>query len=327
MTSALSVVVVGASGDLAKKKTYPALLDLFSHGHLPMDVTIVGVARSALTDDSLREQLRPFLEKLSGGGVSDSDSAELIDLFLARCSYRQMKSYADLDAMTSLDVQLKASSEAAHPSGIANRLFYFAIPPNVFLDTAATIKACAVSASGFTRLIVEKPFGHDLLSAQELAAALGAIFDEDRIYRIDHYLGKEMVQNMIVMRFGNVLFRNMWDRRSVASVQITFKEDFGTMGRGGYFDNYGIIRDIMQNHLMQVKSNILFLSNSAAIKNIVVIWVCVSYTCQVMALVAMEEPSAVFGPESGKAVRDSKVSFSVRRNEGKIRWIVCVCVC
>ena len=245
MAASLSVVVVGASGDLAKKKTYPALFDLFSHGHLPMDVTIIGVARSALTDESLRGQLRTYLEKLSGG------VPELIDLFLSRCAYRQMKSYADLEAMTSLDQHLTVA-EAAHPSGVANRLFYFAIPPNVFLDTAATIKASAVSASGFTRLIVEKPFGHHLKRAQELAAALGAIFDEDHIYRIDHYLGKEMVQNMIVMRFGNVLFRNVWDRRSISSVQITFKEDFGTMGRGGYFDNYGIIRDIMQNHLMQV---------------------------------------------------------------------------
>jgi glucose-6-phosphate 1-dehydrogenase len=246
MTEALSVVVIGASGDLAKKKTYPALLDLFSHGHLPMDVCIVGVARSAFTDESLRSQLRPFLEKASGGADS-----ELIDRFLGRCSYRQMKSYADSDAMTSLHADLQAKEEL-HPSTVANRLFYFAIPPNAFLDTAATIKACAVSGSGFTRLIVEKPFGHDLASAQELASALGAIFDEDHIYRIDHYLGKEMVQNLLILRFGNMLFRNIWDRKSIASVQITFKEDFGTMGRGGYFDNYGIIRDIMQNHLMQV---------------------------------------------------------------------------
>jgi len=125
MTSALSVVVVGASGDLAKKKTYPALLDLFAHGHIPLDVAVVGVARSPLTDEALRLQLRPFLEKLRV-------DPGLVDRFLARCSYRRMASYEDVEAMGALDAELGVV-EAAHPSGVANRLFYFAIPPNAFL--------------------------------------------------------------------------------------------------------------------------------------------------------------------------------------------------
>jgi glucose-6-phosphate 1-dehydrogenase len=272
MISALSVIVVGASGDLAKKKTYPALLDLFSHGHLPRDLNVIGIARSKMEDDELRQRLKPFLIK-----VKDVDEA-LVDEFLSRCKYRAMKSYEDREAMGSMSKELELL-EAKHSSQVANRLYYFAIPPNVFLNTAATIKACGESRTGFTRLIVEKPFGHDLASAAELATNLGNIFPESQIYRIDHYLGKEMVQNMLMMRFGNVLFRNMWDRRSVSSVQISFKEDFGTLGRGGYFDNYGIIRDILQNHLMQV-----------------------------LALVAMEEPSQVFGPEAGSAIRDAKVN-------------------
>ena len=197
MTSALSVVVVGASGDLAKKKTYPALLDLFSHGHLPLHTTIVGVARSPLTDDQLREKIKPFLDKLGA-------PADIVAMFLSRCLYRPMKSYADQEAMGALSVELDLQ-EKAHSSGAANRLFYFAIPPNVFLDTAvsqsamitflqrceehcltwlhppsnqATIKARAVSPTGFTRLIVEKPFGNDFTSASELSKAIGAIFSE-----------------------------------------------------------------------------------------------------------------------------------------------------
>ena len=208
-----------------------------------------------LTDDALRAKLRPFMEKMK------SIDEYFIDQFLERCVYRRMASYADKEAMAALDVELRAkesnndvsAASSAAQRAVGNRLFYFAIPPNVFLDTAATIKeTCEAQAPGYTRLVVEKPFGHDEESATALASAMGAIYPEDQIYRIDHYLGKEMVQNMIVMRFGNTLFERIWDKDSIASVQITFKEDFGTMGRGGYFDNYGIIRDILQNHLMQV---------------------------------------------------------------------------
>ena len=205
------------------------------------------------------------MEKMAG------IDADVIEHFLGRCVYRKMASYADADAMTALHAELLAKEAASGlPGNDGNRVFYFAIPPNVFLDTASTIKAtCEAPAPGFTRLIVEKPFGHDFDSATELAKAMGAIYPEEQLYRIDHYLGKEMVQNMIVMRFGNIFFERVWDNRSIASVQITFKEDFGTMGRGGYFDNYGIIRDILQNHLMQV-----------------------------LALVAMEKPATVFGPNA-----------------------------
>mmetsp|Transcript_919 Transcript_919/g.2994 ORF Transcript_919/g.2994 Transcript_919/m.2994 type:complete len:405 (-) Transcript_919:325-1539(-) len=161
---------------------------------------------------------------------------------------------------------------------------YFAIPPNVFLQTAQVIKQASAKAGprngGFIRIIVEKPFGHDYQSALALTESLGAIFDEESIYRIDHYLGKEMVQNLVVLRFGNIMFDSLWDRNSVASVQITFKENFGTQGRGGYFDNYGIIRDIMQNHLMQV-----------------------------MALVGMDTPMQVLGAASSNAIRDAKVAL------------------
>ena len=187
MTNALSVVVVGASGDLAKKKTFPALLDLFAHGHLPHHVNVVGVARSALTDEGLREKLRPFLDKMQ-----DID-ADLVEKFLACCTYRRMSSYADAEALAALHAELAAKEAAVSGGGGAgNRLFYFAIPPNVFLDTASTIKkTCEAPAPGFTRLVIEKPFGHDFNSATELAAAMGAIYPEEQLYRSELALEKE----------------------------------------------------------------------------------------------------------------------------------------
>jgi len=138
-------------------------------------------------------------------------------------------------------------------TGGSSRLFYFAIPPDIFIPAATMIKSSCMSETGWNRLIVEKPFGHDLLSAQVMLHGLGALYREDQIYRIDHYLGKEMVQNLLLFRFGNTIFEPLLNNRYVSNVKITFKEDFGTQGRGGYFDRYGIIRDIMQNHLLQVR--------------------------------------------------------------------------
>ena len=137
---------------------------------------------------------------------------------------------------------------------VQNRLFYFAIPPNVFIPTGRTVKEAAYSTRGWNRVVVEKPFGHDLPSFNEMSLGMNAIFPEEEIYRIDHYLGKEMVQNLLVLRFANVNFEPVWNSHHISSVVITFKEDIGTQGRGGYFDSYGIIRDVMQNHLLQVLS-------------------------------------------------------------------------
>ena len=150
----------------------------------------------------------------------------------------------------------------------ANRLFYLALPPSVFKPITSMIKvqpiatsliilllfsqACCMSPTGWTRVIVEKPFGKDSASSADLSDHLKKLFSEEQLYRIDHYLGKEMVQNLISLRFGNMIFGPTWNRDSIASVKITFKEPFGTKGRGGYFDEFGIIRDVMQNHLLQI---------------------------------------------------------------------------
>ncbi len=133
-----------------------------------------------------------------------------------------------------------------------NRLFYLALPPSVFEPVTSMIKATCMSPSGWSRIIVEKPFGKDFDSSEKLSSHLSSLFREDQLYRIDHYLGKEMVQNLMALRFGNLIFSNIWNRNNIASVMISFKEPFGTQGRGGYFDEFGIIRDILQNHLLQV---------------------------------------------------------------------------
>eukprot|EP00931_Biecheleriopsis_adriatica_P088670 TRINITY_DN62940_c0_g1_i1.p1 TRINITY_DN62940_c0_g1~~TRINITY_DN62940_c0_g1_i1.p1 ORF type:complete len:536 (+),score=107.90 TRINITY_DN62940_c0_g1_i1:50-1609(+) len=266
---ALSIVVLGASGDLAKKKTYPSLLDLHVHGFLPKDVNIVGYARSANTDEAFREHLKPYLQK-------EQRDAAKIDAFLQCCTYFQGQ-YGSVEDFARLAQELEVK-ELATEKKVANRLFYFAIPPDAFLASAKSIKASAMTESGgFTRLIVEKPFGHDLASAQQLVSDLSSVLSEDHIYRIDHYLGKELVQNLLTLRFANSLIEPTLNKNYVASIRITFEEDFGTEGRGGYFTNYGIIRDVIQNHLMQV-----------------------------LSLVAMEAPPKVVGKETGNYIRDAK---------------------
>lgn len=228
MGGTLAVVVVGASGDLAKKKTYPSLLNLYDDNMLPVSTLIVGYARSNLTDDELRDRLRPFL-------LETDHSAEVVERFLRRCVYHGGKSYGDIEAFDKLRGGL-VEYESRHANlKVQNRLFYFAIPPNVFAETGLAIKKTCMQdeSKGWTRLIVEKPFGRDLESFEELNQTLSEHFTEDHLYRIDHYLGKEMVQNMAVMRFSNLYWEHIWDCDNVQNVMLTFKEPFGTEGRGG----------------------------------------------------------------------------------------------
>eukprot|EP00808_Paulinella_micropora_P021463 g58255.t1 len=266
----LSVVVIGASGDLAKKKTYPALYALSLDKSIPQHTIIWGYARSDMSDQALRDQLRPYLEQHC---THKDHSAERLNSFLKLCVYRKGE-YGSKENMAELVKDIEKTEKATGKA--ANRMFYFAIPPFVFVDVAAAIKAHGVvHGRGWTRLVVEKPFGRDTESSEKLSKDLGMLFDESHLYRIDHYLGKEMVQNLLVMRFANTMFEPIWNSKHVACVYITFKEPFGTEGRGGYFDEYGIIRDVMQNHLMQI-----------------------------LTLVAMEPPLDI---TDGDSVRDEKV--------------------
>lgn len=232
--------VIGASGDLAKKKTYPSLFALYKSQYLPENFTICGYARSKKTDDDFRDSLRHYVK---------DENRSLVEKFLQRCVYRS-GSYDDV--ATVKNVAEEMSCIEMQNALVGNRLFYFAIPPTLFVKIAATLKKGAMNHNGWSRFIVEKPFGSDLESFEVLNRDISALLEEKEMYRIDHYIGKEAVQNLMVMRFGNSIFEPLWNRNHIETVVISFKENFGTKGRGGYFDKSGIIRDVMQNHLLQV---------------------------------------------------------------------------
>jgi glucose-6-phosphate 1-dehydrogenase len=277
------ILVVGASGDLAKKKTYPALLELWKAHLLPDNVTIWGFARTVKSHTELRQHLRPHLlgslqEHKHNANSQDTDAnngkeAE-VDKFLSLCFYQAGKSYGDTDVLDNIFRQ---------NAPIHNLLVYLAIPPHVFSATTAAIRFSTQHltepVTGFTRIVLEKPFGNDTASCQVLLDALRLQkWSESNLFRIDHYLGKEMVQNILCMRQNNPWLRALWSKDVIQSVHILFKEPFGTDGRGGYFDPYGMIRDVLQNHLLQI-----------------------------LTLVAMEMPAGSTSKSISEDVRDAKV--------------------
>ncbi|OEL34822.1 Glucose-6-phosphate 1-dehydrogenase, chloroplastic [Dichanthelium oligosanthes] len=242
--STVSITVVGASGDLAKKKIFPALFALFYEDCLPEHFTVFGYARSKMSDEELRNMISMTLTCRIDKRENCGDKMEQ---FLQRCFY-QSGQYNSEEGFAELDRKLKEKEAGKLP----NRLFYLSIPPNIFVDVVGSASRIASSSSGWTRFIVEKPFGRDSGSSGELTRSLKKYLSEEQIFRIDHYLGKELVENLSVLRFSNLVFEPLWSRDYIRNVQLIFSEDFGTEGRGGYFDNYGIIRDIMQNHLLQI---------------------------------------------------------------------------
>ncbi|EME32315.1 glucose-6-phosphate 1-dehydrogenase [Galdieria sulphuraria] len=238
--------VIGASGDLSRKKTMPALFSLYYHNVLPFKFHIVGFGRKNLSDQSFREAA---MENLScRTGVVDKDECDRkMQQFLQHVHYvcGQYNSEEDFRNLHKFCCRLEQDDDAA-------RLFYLAVPPSVFAFALKNIKLCATAENGWTRVIIEKPFGRDSESYEELRETISKYFEEDQVYRIDHYVGKEVVQNITTLRFGNYVFESLWNRKHVRRIDILFKENFGTEGRAGYFDSFGIIRDIMQNHLLQV---------------------------------------------------------------------------
>jgi len=223
--SALTIVVVGASGDLARKKIYPALFALFYDGHLPPHFSVFGFARSEMTDEAFRDYISQSLTcRVAAGAECGDKMAE----FLERCFY-QPGQYGSDEAFARL-AERAATAEA--PSKRADRIFYLSIPPSVFVDAARAATRAASSLTGWTRVIVEKPFGRDSDSYKALAAELGQHVSEDATYRIDHYLGKELIENLTVLRFANLVFEPLWSRNYIRAVQVIFSEDFGTEGRG-----------------------------------------------------------------------------------------------
>jgi len=239
----LTVVIFGATGDLAKKKLFPSLFQLCAQGHLPRHLSIVGYGRSKVDMDA-------FLAKQCVN-VPQDDPRWSKQEFLSRISFHA-GGYDEATSYEQLDQELRAY-EAAHPSHRpGNRLFFLSVPPTVFGTVTEMISRHSRAATGgFTRLMIEKPFGRDSASFEDLNQLTAAHFKEGQLFRLDHYLGKEVLLNISTLRWANSLFEPLWNAQHIESVQITFKEDLGTDGRGGYFDGFGIVRDIIQNHLLQ----------------------------------------------------------------------------
>lgn len=264
-------VLFGATGDLTRRKIIPALFDLNLQGLLPDPFVVVAFARRDKTDESFREDLKEAVKEFAPKLPTDGDEWKAFSekVFYLRSNLDDADGYKRLaQRLDEIDKQYAIAG---------NRLFYLATPPENFSDIIVHLGQAGLnkaSDGNWSRLIVEKPFGVDLSSAQKLNAELREVFGEDQIYRIDHYLGKETVQNILVLRFANQIFEPLWNQKYIDHVQITVAETLGMEGRGNYFEQSGITRDMVQNHALQV-----------------------------LTLIAMEPPTAL----EADAIRDEKV--------------------
>jgi glucose-6-phosphate 1-dehydrogenase len=246
------VVIFGASGDLTKRKLLPALYHLQQSGLLPQQISVVGVARRPL-EDSFAADMKDGI--LAGGGVEQNDPA--LDPFIGKISYHAMN-FDDDSGYAGLKELLAGLDEKLGTKG--NRLFYLATAPEYFADIINSLgkhemnKPDPAKEGSWVRTIIEKPFGHDLASARALNDDVNKVFDEDQIFRIDHYLGKETVQNILVFRFANGIFENVWNRNYIDHVEITAAESIGIEGRGPFYETAGALRDVVQNHVMELLS-------------------------------------------------------------------------
>jgi glucose-6-phosphate 1-dehydrogenase len=243
------MVICGATGDLTKRKLIPALCNLAQDHLLPPYFAIVGLARNDMTEEDFRRQLTDDIKEFA----TDPISPELWAWFRERLYYLS----GDFqDPTTYRKLKAKVDEVAKEHQAGGNRLFYLAVAPQFFGPVVEQLGAAGLTPEdgGWRRVVIEKPFGHDLESAQALNAELRGVLDEKQIYRIDHYLGKETVQNILVFRFGNAIFEPTWNRRYIDNVQITAAETVGVEHRGGYYDKSGALRDMVPNHLMQLLS-------------------------------------------------------------------------
>ena len=262
------VVIFGASGDLTKRKLVPSLYSLAGQNLLPSGFAIVGTARTAMTHEEFRSRMKDAINQFSDAG-SDPD---IWENFAAGMLYHPTH-IKDRESFKTLRDLLCQIDQQRGTSG--NWLFYLSTPPALYAPITQMLGAVGLNRShGWTRIIIEKPFGRDLESMRALNKKVLDVFAEDQVYRIDHYLGKETVQNIMVLRFSNGIFEPLWNRRYIDHVQITAAESLGIENRGGYYEQAGTLRDMIQNHLFQV-----------------------------FALVAMEPPASL----RPNAVRDEKI--------------------
>jgi glucose-6-phosphate 1-dehydrogenase len=241
----VTLVIFGASGDLTSRKLVPALFDLYLGDALPERFCVVGCARTAMTDDQFRNRLR---DALPAAGQPE------VDGFLSRLAYRQVD-YESASSYQSLAGELRGLDDRFGTDG--NRIFYLAVPPSTYATIAQGIGGAGLAVegeggNGFSRLVVEKPFGTDLESALALDEKLHGSFSEHQLFRIDHYLAKETVQNVLVFRFANSIFEPVWNRRYIDRVDINATEILGVEHRAGYYEQSGVLRDMFQNHMMQL---------------------------------------------------------------------------
>jgi glucose-6-phosphate 1-dehydrogenase len=245
-TDSTTIVIFGASGDLTHRKLVPALFNLYLKQRLPKNFRIVGFSGRPRAHDEWRASLRQTVAQFSQMTFMDDEW----DDFSSRLFYQQ----GNLKAAAPLE-QLK-SFLAALEAGPANRLYYLAVPPDLFAIIVAELSKSGMAAEngGWRRVVIEKPFGTDLASARALNQSIHQFLDESQVYRIDHYLGKETVQNLLVFRFANTPFEPVWNRDYIDHVQITVAEQVGVEERAGYYDSVGVGRDMFQNHLLQLLS-------------------------------------------------------------------------
>jgi glucose-6-phosphate 1-dehydrogenase len=247
-----SVILFGASGDLAKRKVIPAMYDLAQHNSLGERYAIVGFARTPMTDDSFRTTIGEAAKTISE--VGPIDPAKWNDF--SSNLYYSAGEYGDADSYQKLAKRL-AEIDAEKKLG-GNRLFYLSTPPEVYPNIVEQLGRAGLARptnpNSWVRIIIEKPFGRDLASARELNKIVLDVFEEKQVYRIDHYLGKDTVQNLLVLRFGNGIFEPLWNRNYVDHVQITAAETLGVERRGGFYETAGALRDMIQSHVLQLTS-------------------------------------------------------------------------
>ncbi len=239
-----SIVIFGASGDLTQRKLIPSFFNLFCKRKLPREFRIIGFGGTAFTDEEFRRHLRDSLDKFAKYEFTEEEwSLFAINLFYQQGRYTEKSDFQKLaERLTDIE------------AGPANRLYYLAIPPMLFAGCVQLLGESGQTAEdgGWRRVVVEKPFGTDLASARHLNQQIHRVFDEKQVYRIDHYLGKETVQNILFTRFANTIFEPLWNRNYINSVQITVAEAVGLERRAGYYDGVGVLRDMFQNHLLQL---------------------------------------------------------------------------
>ena len=242
------IVIFGASGDLTYRKLIPGLFNLYERGLLPEKFAVLGTSRTEMSDSEFRQKMLEGADTFARDADTDDEKAQR---FLDKLHYIDLN-FKDHNDYKRLHHKI-LSVDSNHQCG-SNYIFYMSVPPFLFGDISQGLALMGLNEEneGWRRLIVEKPFGYDLKSAQDLNAQLHTYFKEEQIYRIDHYLGKETVQNMLVFRFANGIFEPLWNRKYIDRIEITSAEEIGVGNRGGYYDGSGALRDMFQNHLLQI---------------------------------------------------------------------------